>query len=302
MIRRRWLLIPALILATGFNGLGSTSDDDLDRSVEPGKRFVYKQSKDAPEDMEIYFPKDWNPSGRKVPGVILFHGGGWTGGALKQFQYACHYFASRGLVAATVNYRMLKKNESKKLSDDKLNTKRTCITSAKSAIRWMKQHADELGIDPKRIITGGGSAGGHIAVLATTNPGLNDPDDPKDVDTSVVAYMLFNPAFSAKDAPDTEVDVLNYLKADLPPAIFFFGTVDSWKIGSDEVLKKLKALGNTTAELWIAEGQKHSFFNHVPWQDLTIAEADRFLVKHGLLTGDCTLPSPADGKKLEKAP
>ena len=150
--------------------------------------------------------------------MILFHGGGWVGGGLDQFRVACACFAGRGLVCATAEYQMLDKAASAKLPTDESH-KRVCIIDAKSAIRWFKQHAGELGIDPNRIITGGGSAGGHISALATLNPGLNDPADPKDIDTSVVAYLWFNPAFSADDDKDPEIDVLCHLKADLPPAM-----------------------------------------------------------------------------------
>lgn len=266
--------------------------------AEPGKVYVYKQSGGKPQEMEIYFPPNWEPAKNKAPGLIMFHGGSWSGGTLSQFRYACRYFATRGIVAATVNYQLARKkdpapNESRK---------RICITDAKSAIRWFKQHAGELGIDPARIITGGGSAGGHISLLATTNPGLNDPADPKDIDTSVVAYLLFNPALTADDAPDAEIDALKHLTAKLPPAIMFFGTNDPWKKGSDAALKQLKELGNTTTELWLAEGQAHSFFNRAPWQDLTISEADRFLVRLGLLSGEPTLPAPPKGEKISKAP
>lgn len=270
----------------------------LAADAEPGKAYVYKQSGGKPQEMEIYFPPNWEPAKNKVPGLIMFHGGGWGGGTLEQFRYACHYFASRGIVAATVNYQLA----SKKDAAPGQSRKRVCITDAKSAIRWFKQHAGELGIDPARIITGGGSAGGHICMLATNNPGLNDPADHKDIDTSVVAYLLFNPAFTADDAPDAEVDVLKHLSAKLPPAIMFFGTNDPWKKGSDVALKQLKDLGNTTTELWLAEGQSHSFFNRAPWQNLTISEADRFLVRHGLLSGEPTLPAPPKGEKIVKAP
>eukprot|EP01031_Cornospumella_fuschlensis_P018686 gene18686-22884_t len=145
--------------------------------------------------MEIYFPPNHDAAKAKVPGMILFHGGGWGGGTLAQFRVACAYFASRGLVCATAEYRMLSKAEAAKLPAGETR-KRACVTDAKSAIRWFKTKAPELGIDPQRIITGGGSAGGHIAVLATTNPGLNDAADPTEIDTSVVAYVLFNPAFA----------------------------------------------------------------------------------------------------------
>ena len=59
---------------------------------------------------------------------------------------------------------------------------------------------------------------------------------------------------------------------------------------------------NTNAEMWVAEGSKHGFFNRQPWLDLTLAETDRFLVQHGLLNGKTTLAPPASGGKLIKVP
>lgn len=280
----------------------NVSNDTAEMWVEPGKVFVYKQSAGKPQELEVYFPPGWDPKTGKVPGVILFHGGSWKDGTLAQFRYVCKYLASRGLVAATANYRMLTNEEVKALPAGETN-KRVCITDAKSAIRWMKQHAEELGIDPKCILTGGASAGGHVAVLATTNSGLNDPADPKEFDTSVVAYLLFNPAFTGSDSSDPEVDVMSHLTAGFPPAIFFFGDQDlGWKPGSDAVLKQLRSLGNTGAELWIAEKKSHGFFNKPPWQDITLAQADRFLVEHGFLSGSCMIPPPPNGEKLIKVP
>ncbi|MFA6563213.1 MAG: alpha/beta hydrolase [Verrucomicrobiia bacterium] len=294
---RYLMLVTAFLLAPPHLFAASKRSSD----TPPGKNYTYKQSAGQPREMEIYFPPNHDPAKAKVPGLILFHGGGWGGGNLSQFQFACHYFASRGLVAATVNYRMLSKADAAKLPKGETR-KRVCITDAKSAIRWFKQHAAELGIDPVRVITGGGSAGGHISVLATTNPGLNDSADPKDMDTSVVAYLLFNPAFSAQDSEDAEVDVLRYLKPTLAPAIVFFGDKDNWKIGWDAAHAKLKSLGNTTTNLQIAEGQTHSFFNKDPWRAVTLIAADRFQVQQGLLKGEPTLAAPVTGEKLVKKP
>lgn len=265
----------------------------------PGKSYVYKTSAGKPRQMEIYFPPNHDPLKAKVPGLILFHGGGWTGGSLSQFRTACAYFASRGLVCATAEYQMHSKADVAKLHAPESH-KRVCITDAKSAIRWFKQKAPELGIDPQRIITGGGSAGGHISALATLNPGLNDPADPKDIDTSVVAYVWFNPAFSPDDAQDAEVDVLRYLNKDMAPAIAFFGTQDPWKKGWDTAYAKLQSLGNTTTDLQLAEGASHSFFNKGPWQTVTLIAADRFLVQQGLLQGEPTKAPPVTGEKLVK--
>lgn len=270
------------------------------RSDAPtGKVYVYKESAGQPRQMEIFFPPNHDPAKAKTIGVLMFHGGAWVGGDLSQFRVACHYLASRGLVAATANYQMLTKQAAAQLPASE-TCKRVCVTDAKSAIRWFKQHAGELGIDPKRLVVGGGSAGGHIAVLATLNPGLNDAADPRDVDTSVVAYLLFNPAFSPKDAEDAQIDVHRYLRADMAPAIAFFGTKDTWKPGWDAVGVKLKSLGASKAETWLAEGQAHSFFNKDPWQSVTLIEADRFLARLGLLQGEPTRPAPTGDAKLVK--
>jgi len=153
-------------------------------------------------------------------------------------------------------------------------------------------------MDPQRIITGGGSAGGHISALATMNPGLNDPADSKDINTSVVAYLWFNPAFAIDDDKDSEIDILRHLKADLPPAIVFFGDKDKWKEGWDVAHAKWQSLGTKSIDLRIAPGQSHSFFNKDPWRTVTLIAADRFLVKQGLLKGEPTLVPPVSGKKL----
>ncbi len=262
-----------------------------------GRSVVYKHSAGKPRRLEIFSPLDHHPAKSRVPGVILFHGGAWSGGTLDQFRVACAYFASRGLVCATAEYQMLNARQADQLPQGETR-KRVCITDAKSAIRWFKQHADELGVDSKRIITGGGSAGGHIAVLATTNSGLNDPSDPEGIDTSVAAYLLFNPAFALDDSKDPEIDVRRFLKADFPPAIVFFGSQDHWKKGWDLAYADLKTAGNTTTEIQLAIGQSHGFFNKDPWRTTTLIAADRFLVKRGLLAGDPTLVPPATGEKL----
>lgn len=297
-----FVLFACLIVLVIFVPLALTSASEpithlTSLDVPPGKVYVYKHSAGRPRQMEIYFPPGHDTTTAKVPGLILFHGGGWSGGSLKQFQTACHYFASRGIVCATVEYQMLGKAARPNLPEG-VTKKRVCIIDAKSAIRWFKNHADELGIDRDRIITGGGSAGGHISALATLNPGLNDPADPSNIDTSVVAYLRFNPAFSPDDSRDKEVDVHRFINPAIAPAIVFFGTTDSWKPGWDAAQKTLKSVGNETTEVFLANGQPHGFFNNEPWRTQTLIEADRFLVRHGLLSGEPTLITPADTEQL----
>jgi len=266
-----------------------------------GKVHIYKNEGDTAREIEIFFPENHNPTKKPVPGIIMFHGGGWGGGHRKQFRYLCHYFSTRGLVAATVTYQLASKASAKTAKGTE-SRKRVCITDAKSAIRWYKQNAKKLGIDPRKIVTGGGSAGGHISLLATTNPGLNDPRDTKKYDTTVAAYLLFNPALSIADAKDPEVDFLQHLKDDLPPAIVFFGSKDRWlKNGWKAVSAKISSLKIAdSVNVRIAEGQDHGFFNRQPWADVTLIEADRFLKALGYLEGNPTLKMPEMGEKLER--
>ena len=264
--------------------------------IPEGKIYSYKEEDGVTREMEIHFPKGHDAATELVPGIIMFHGGGWGGGKRDQFRYLCHYFADRGLVAATVSYRLATKADNGKGS-----RKRVCITDAKSAIRWYKNNAETLGIDSQRIIAGGGSAGGHVSLLATTNPELNDPQDNREHDTSVVAYLLFNPALGMADAKDSEVDFLQHIRSDFSPAIVFFGSEDEkWLKGWNAAYEKMQLLSIQSIEFWIAEGQEHSFFNKQPWQDMTIRASDEFLKALGLIKGEPTLVPPKTPGKLVK--
>jgi dienelactone hydrolase len=280
--------------------LAAGKGEDRFGDAPAGKEFIYKTSAGKPRRLEVYFPPKHDPAHAKAPGLILFHGGGWTGGNLSQFRTACAHFASRGMVCATAEYRMLTREAAASQPQGE-SLKRVCVTDAKSAIRWFKQHAGELGMDPKRLVAGGGSAGGHISALATLSPGLNDPADPGDIDLSVAAYLWFNPAFASDDEKDQAIDILQHIKTGTPPAIVFFGDKDTWKKGWDAAHAKWTSLGVTNIELRIAAGQEHGFFNKEPWRTVTLIAADEFLVKQGLLTGHSTLTPPATGEKLTPA-
>lgn len=262
-----------------------------------GKVYVYKESAGKSREIELFFPPGHDPATAKAPGIIMFHGGGWSGGVRTQFSQACQHFANRGMVAATVTYRMLSASEAKQLPKEE-SRKRVCVTDAKSAIRWFKQQAPQLGLDPERIVAGGGSAGGHIAMLATNNPELNDPNDPTGFDTSVVAYVLFNPAFTADDHQDPAIDAIAQTRKPIAPAIVFFGSEDTWKKGWDELEPHLNSIPGNKIHLHLARGQQHGFFNRDPWQTVTLQAADEFLVAQGLLKGPSTL-KPNDQYKLE---
>jgi acetyl esterase/lipase len=276
------LLTPFILCAMGATLAHSVPN--AKNKIAPGKEYVYKTTNGQKQKMEIYFPKDFDPTKEKVPGVLLFHGGGWRGGDLNQFRYACDYFAKRGLVAATANYYMNSEAEAKALPKD-ISRKRVCVTDAASALRWFKQHAAELGVDPNRIVIGGASAGGHIALLSTIQNDLDDPADPKGIDKSVKGYLFFCSAFTT-DGKDNDktVDAFANLKPGIAPSIFLFGESDPWLPATQKLVPALRQTG-ASAKLLVADKVGHMFFEQAGWYDYAMNECDRFLVSLGLLKG-----------------
>src|SRR5438128_1321783 len=66
---------------------------------------TYKNIGDVKLDMAIQLPDGWK-AGDQRPAIVFFFGGGWTGGAVTQFENHCRYLASRGMVAMAADYRV----------------------------------------------------------------------------------------------------------------------------------------------------------------------------------------------------
>ena len=262
----------------------------------PNKRtYAFKNTPQGELKVEVYLPEGWQP-GQKHSAILMFFGGGFTGGTTAQFRTKSEYLASRGMVAMTPDYRVKTRQHT---------TPRECIEDAKSAIRWARLNASALGIDPDRIVASGGSAGGTSAALA----GLSDSFEPAGEDMSVSskpnAMVLYNPALAlpGTTTKPEETEVLTAWKVSKksPPMILFFGTNDQLLPGSREVAKQSAALGNR-AELYTAPGVGHGFFNDatsakngVPgWHDVVLYRTDLFLESLGYLSGKPTVkPDPA---------
>ncbi len=91
------------------------------------------------------------------PGVLMIHGGGWTGGDKAPMGNLCGFFARNGIVAVSINYRLAN------IADPSTRWPAQ-LDDAEAAFQWMVDHSGELGLDPGRISVYGLSAGGHIAV------------------------------------------------------------------------------------------------------------------------------------------
>jgi acetyl esterase len=67
------------------------------------------------------------------------------------------------------------------------------LKDAKSAIRYIRMHADEFSIYPDKIVGSGGSAGGHLAAAAALTDSINDERDDLSISCKPNALVLFNP-------------------------------------------------------------------------------------------------------------
>lgn len=246
-----------------------------------GKPTVYKTVDGRELKLYVTKPEDWQKTDNR-PAIVFFHGGGWVGGAPGQFTEHSKHLAERGMVTVQVEYRLL----DRKNNDPPV----TCTEDALDAMRWVRSNAKELGIDPNRIATGGGSAGGHLAAyLGTIDQGKQE------VSTKPNAMVLFNPVYD--NGPDgwgkqrvkdryKEFSPAHNISADDPPSIVFLGSKDNLipVTTAEKFQKEMKAAG-VNSELRVYEGQGHGFFNHGKdnnrWYNETVQEMDKFLASLG---------------------
>ncbi|MEM7600393.1 MAG: alpha/beta hydrolase [Verrucomicrobiota bacterium] len=266
----------AAIQAIGFRGQIYTPAPGVTKQT-----LLYKSTKQRELNMHIHFPAGWKSSDQR-PVMVFFFGGGWKKGTTQQFLIQSNYFASRGIVCARPEYRLTTQEG---VSIDH------CVEDARSAVRWVRENADKLGIDPNEVIASGGSAGGHLAFCTSIEESLDGTTDNLDHSSIPQAMVLYNPGLFYQDTPEVQdklmneigkISPLNHVTKSTPPTLILFGTKDKLKRGADEYMKLAKERG-VHAELWLAPDQGHGFFNAEPWLSETNQEVDRFLTSLGYL-------------------
>ena len=105
----------------------------------------------GPMPVRIYRPRTPSPAV-----LVYFHGGGWVIGSLDGADETCRVLANRGsCVVVSVDYRLAPETKFPGPVED-----------AYAAVRWVSEHAKELGVDAARVAIGGSSAGGNLAAAA----------------------------------------------------------------------------------------------------------------------------------------
>jgi acetyl esterase/lipase len=198
------------------------------------------------------------------------------------------------MVAITVQYR---------LKNIHGTTPFDCVKDGKSAMRWVRSHAENLGIDPTRIAAGGGSAGGHIAAATAIIKGLNETNEDTSTSCKPNALVLFNPV--CDNGPDgygyerlkdryIEISPMDNIHPGLPPTIIFLGTLDgAFPVPNAKKFKKLMEESGNRCELKLYKDQKHGFFNYREGRNeyyyKTVYDADIFLESLGYVEGKPTI-------------
>jgi acetyl esterase/lipase len=181
-------------------------------------------------------------------------------------------------------------------------------------MRFVRSHAGELGINPEKLLAGGGSSGGVMAASLAYGKGPDYPEDDKNVSVKPAGLVLFNPAIvqfnntdlitgnaEEKLKIDRMISPMSNLDGKGPPMIVFFGTKD-WLLRRErEFCQKALSFG-TRCELYTAEGQPHGFFNAPPWLAAVTFQTDRFLMSLGYLTGKPTIQVHAEAVLVKVLP
>lgn len=253
------------------------SFDELDGA----KIIVYKAVDDFDLKLSVIYPENFK-KGKKYPAIIFFFGGGWNGGKVQQFEQQCHYLADRGMIALTASYRVKSRNNS---------TPFDAVEDAKSAMRYVREHARDLGIKKNKIVAAGGSAGGHLAVATATIAEFNAPTDNIKISSVPNALVLFNPVIntmpegygSERLGEKAEaISPAHHVVPKLPPTLIFHGTADT-TVPFENVTDfqaRMEAVGNTCYLVPFSD-KGHGFFNYGrndnQEYELTIEKTEAFL-------------------------
>jgi len=220
------------------------------------------------EKLDLYFPMGSFRTDR--PAVVFIHGGGFTGGDKAEYRSASVSadLCRAGYVVVSCNYVLGPK--------DKPGVWPQNIADCRDAVRWVRAHAKELGVNPDKIAVAGGSAGGYLALMVglsdeKTGPG-GDAAAKHSAKVAAVIDMYGVVNFSKHGKGDVPGVPSAEQKAYLPefqcdpqdpPVLILHGTADTTvDIAQSEDMAKALRAAKVPHEYIVVAGAPHTFDLH----------------------------------------
>ena len=233
----------------------------------------------------VFKPEGWQASDKRSA-LIYFFGGGWTKGSPLKSAAIARWASENGMIGIAPDYR----------TKNRFQTgPQASVDDGRAAFNWVVEHASELGIDPNRIVVGGNSAGGHLALwtaIEKASPGSNPETSPK-----IKPAALFLVSAATDTSPETgnaserfgndakALSPVHQLDAKMPPTIMFHAAFDELVHYRTAVAfcEQLESNGNTCELVTIPVGG-HSFASDLPkWKTKMLVKLKKMLDREGLL-------------------
>lgn len=230
------------------------------------KKLIYKNVDKKELNAYVFFTEASQNKNNNTA-LAFFHGGGWVFGDPSEFFEACRWFARKGYVAVSFEYR-LSRNADGTYPHPEI-TPVESVKDARSALRWLREKAGRFNIDPDKIVAGGQSAGGQLALSTALIDAVNEESDHLDISPKPNGLLLYS---SNVNTLEPWIDMLlderrdeiwaispyHNLKKNMPPAMAFHGEEDNQVLPYIVHMFKAKMLelGNYY-ELYTYPGRKH---------------------------------------------
>jgi acetyl esterase/lipase len=227
-------------------------------------------------------------SGTGRPAILAIHGGSWIGGSKRLFRpspWNPHptvvRLAEAGYVVIAADYPLARPG---------FPTWPDALDDLREAVRWIRRHARELGIDPDRLAVLGQSAGAHLAALLGTSSGRAEdssrvqavvsfygPSDLERLPLTRSRRLAHDPVylFLGQDTPDLsararDASPIDRVRRDAAPMLLFHGTRDPWvPIEQSEELATALRRAGVMHRLIRIEGAQHGFDAEVQDPEVT---------------------------------
>jgi len=261
------------------------------------ENVVFARAGDRELSCEIFKPPSDAANGA---GIVLLHGGAWQRGDRNQLRAYGIHLGREGFVCLASSYRLTPEAKWPAQMDD-----------VHAALRYLRDNARALGVDPNRIAAVGASAGGHLALLAGANAFTNEPApqlravvaifpptllSPRDAmeEGAVPALALLGDDDTAEAA--AAASPLNYVRPGFPPTLLLHGNADEL-VPAKASMRMYEALlaARVPAELHMVADQPHAYVLQRDFHRLSVQIIALFLRRYLGLRPDVTLPSTVTG-------